>query len=304
MLRTEFVIKTVLEALETLCRQTDLTPHNEIINQTLSHLVETLAATYERTEEEIILSDPRVRAARPRLLEKLSQAEAEMEKYWADRFLAHDDLDVEDLKEFWYWDNYEQLVDMEMDCLPDAKENLSWIHSCQAKGKDGAAFIGSGALPLSAIILHLKTGMKVTCIDSDPEACEKSAKLLDKLGLTGMDVICADGEDMTYDQFSTIFVASLIPNDAKENIVKRAREGSTETFIAIRSAERLHTLLYEPIDEDREILTDCRLVSRTKHDAEVINTTLVYHSDPLQNFRPAQENAKKAETLFRQARIG
>lgn len=267
-LRSEFVIQTVIKALDTLGRETDLSPRNNTINKTLTNLVKTLASTYELTEEAEILSDPRVQKARPRLLEKLSIAEAEMEKFWSDHFLGKDTLEVEDLKGFWYWDCYEKLVDKEIACLPAEK----------ATADSSAVFIGAGALPLSAVILHQKTGMTVTCVDSDPDACRKADALFQKLGLNDMRVICADGEDLNYNRFDTAFVASLVPQEGKDLIIEEIRNSKTETLLAVRSAERLHSLLYDPFNEASPNLSSWNFINRTAHDSQVINTTLLYHS--------------------------
>ncbi len=271
MLRTEFVIATVLEVLDVLCRESDLSPRNGIINSTLTHLVETLAGTFEFLEEEYraVLSDPRIEKARPLLLEKLSVAEAEMEKYWTDRFLAKDSLTTEYLKEFWYWSCYESLVDLEMACLPpDAFE----------PGR-GAAFIGAGALPLTAIILHLKTGMRVACIDNDPEACDKAEALIAKLGLSdAMPVIRAAGEYLDYDDYGTVFVASLVPDAAKKKIIDIIADSPNPVFTAVRSAERLHTLLYEPFEPAGRDMEGHKFFTKTLHNPATINTTLFYRN--------------------------
>jgi len=281
-LRTEFVIKSVLEALDVLCRESDLSPRNEIINSTLGGLVKTLAATYEYSEEEAILADPRIAEARPKLLEKLSIAEAEMEKYWTDRFLQKDSLTVEDLKEFWYWNCYENLVDLEIACLPPAARD---------NGR-GAVFVGAGALPLTAIILHMKTGMPVTCVDRDPEACAQAQALFEKLGLTDMRVIRADGQDLDYNNYATVFVASLVPDAAKKQIVKNVRNNTDKTFLAVRTAERLHALLYEPFEPGNDMMRGYSLSGKTPHSPLTINTTLVYSFAKAAEIAPQPPAAK------------
>ena len=263
MLKSEFIIQTVLNALETLTSENDLSPRNPVINKTLSHLVHTLASTYEYSEETAALKDPRIRQARPHLLEKLSKAEAEMEKYWADYFGEKETIGIEDLKEFWYWDNYEELVDRELDNFPkDATD-----HSI--------AFIGSGALPLTAIIMHLKTGCPVTCVDSDYDACEKSQALIDKLGLENVHVLHAEGNAPRYNSFSTVIIASLIPQDQKDEIVGKLKQDKSSVYVAVRSAERLHSLLYEPVNTEKQF-SELDYLGKTKQDSSVINTTLVF----------------------------
>lgn len=267
-LRAEFLIEAVVKAADTLRAEHDMTPRNAVINRTLTGLVQSLSEAYGADDEQTVLGDPRIAATRAGLLEKLSLAESEMEKFWADEFLSRPALAYEDLQDFWYWDCYDKLVDKEITCLPA---------DTMAAGRR-AVFIGAGALPLTAIILHRKTGMPVTCVDSDPAACRRAEALIEKLGITNMRVICADGTDLNYNRFDTVFVASLVPQPLKEEIIDEIRNSKTQTFVAVRSAERLHTLLYEPFDESAAVLSECRLIGRTDFDTQVINTTIVYHS--------------------------
>lgn len=269
-MRTEFVIKTVLNAADTLLTESDLSPRNRKINDALTLLVGTLSESYHSGEERVILNDPRIKAIRPKMLEKLAIAEGEMEKYWADRFNARPQLDLKGLRDFWYWQNYEDLAGGEIKQMP--KLSL-------ADG-ESIAFVGSGALPLTAIILHEKTGLPVTCVDNDPKACDDARKLVKKLGLEdNIRIVEADGRTHDYADNPVVFVASLVPQ--KEAVIDRIRETSGRTaHIAVRSAERLHTLLYEPVDEELLELSGCDYRARTPHDPKTINTTVFFTADP------------------------
>lgn len=298
-MRHEFTIMTVLDAVRILENNEDLSPKNPVINTTLTNLVKTLTDEYTPEEEELILGDPRVIHMRGRLLNRLSRAEAEMERFWTECFLRNDSLSCQDLESFWYWDNYAKLVDKEIEHLPaesygtQADSSLAWTHRRTADPHKGAAFVGAGSLPLSAIIFHLKTGQPVTCIDSDEDATRKAAKLLKKLGLDQVKALHADGGDVDYKRFGTVFLASLIPNEEKHSMIGRIRTVQNPCFIAVRSAERLHTLLYDPFDPEEGQASHCRPLGKTEHDAEVINTTYVMLHEQQRNLLPL-DGTKKA----------
>ncbi len=303
-MRHEFVIMTVLDAVRILEQQSDLSPKNPIITKTLTNLVKTLTDDYTPEEEHLILNDPRVLNMRQRLLDRLSHAEAEMERFWTECFLRHDNLSCADLEKFWYWENYDKLVDKEIEEIPIADtyqdyeahrgSRLAWTHRRSAAPSKGAAFVGSGSLPLSAIIFHLKTGMPVTCVDSDHDACRKAAKLLKKLGLSEkIKTLHADGTEVDYQRYSTVFIASLIPNEQKNDIIARVRSVKNPCFIAVRSAERLHTLLYEPFNPDEGNAAKCRQISKTTHDTDVINTTYVMLHEQQRSLLPMRGTRMK-----------
>jgi precorrin-6B methylase 2 len=285
-MKSEFLIKAVLDATETLAKNYDRSPHNPIITDTLTRLVSLLADDYNGKTKKRVLKDPRVHNVKPRLLSYLSEAEAEMEKFWADAFLSREHIDLSSLQDFWYIDNYENLVDKEIDSL-SAKGG-------KANKETHIAFIGSGALPLTAIIYHLKTGAPVTCIDLDPAAVEKSQTLLDRLGLKQVKTLKANGSDLNFDEYNQVFIASLVPNENKKTIIKKINETNKDILIAVRSAEGLSTLLYEPINEKSDGYKETHFIAKTDTDKSVINTTLWFYS-------PAEEIKKENTPSFSRA---
>src|SRR5690606_31433257 len=58
--------------------------------------------------------------------------------------------------------------------------------------------------------------------------------------------ITADGRDVDYSPYSLIMVASLV--SAKAGVFARINETAPHATVAVRSAEGLKTLLYEPVD--------------------------------------------------------
>ena len=224
------VIAKVLEADRVLHAESDLSPRNPVINRTLGGFVRALtdaqsgAQAQEEAQEaapprpaeqnyftakdvEKVLLDSSVAAVRAGLLAKLSEAEAEMEVYYTNKFLEAPELNLSALRTFIYWDNYECLVGTEVKVLRkllaidigDASNSANTIDRSNDSDTDRSkaaaagnwnwhtsesiAVVGSGPLPLTAIILHQKLHVAVTCIDRDPTACRLAEALINRLNL-------------------------------------------------------------------------------------------------------------------------
>lgn len=267
-LKTEHAVLSITQAYNVLVRTTDLSPRNPDITAALTSLVQSLSDEFTAEEEHEILSDTHVQDIREEMLDKLAAAEGEMEKFWAEYYLNKQSLSFEDLQEFWYWDNYQELVAAELPHIAAAKKGSAAPRQ--------VAFVGAGALPLTPIILHLRTGARVTCIDSDPQACAQAQHLMNRLGLSDrINIRQSRGEDFDYCGHDAVIVAALVPD--KDNVVKRVKEtAADDVLIGVRSAERLHSLLYAPVDEKTPHLRSCTFLSKTFYDPRLINTTLFY----------------------------
>jgi len=259
------LLACVREAHATLHRETDLSPRNPRINGALGALVDGVLAARSCDEAAAVLADPGLQALRGGLLEKLAVAEGEMERHWGEMLAARAGLAAADLAGFVYWDCYRHLVEGELCCLPPLRD--------LRKGQC-ISFVGAGALPLSAILMHVHTGVEVTCIDADPHACRIASELCGRLGLAGIGVRCGHGADCDYEDSRIVFVASLVSEKAE--VVSRVREACPAALIALRSAEGLSTLLYDPVDEPAVEAMGCTLLGRTGYNPRAINTTLVY----------------------------
>ena len=266
------LIACVLNAHRTLAGEGDLSPRNPKVNGALSALVHGIMHGCLSSDAGEVLNDPGVCAVRGELLEKLAIAEAELERHWARMFCARASLTVGDFREFVYWGCYRHLVTGELRNLPPG---------LKVRKGQRIAFVGAGPLPLSAIILHVHTGMRVTCIDLDPQACGLARDLCRKAGLAGIDVECADGARCDYRNNPVVFIASLVRE--KANVVGRIGEDCPHAVVALRSAEGLCTLLYDPVDEKELEAMGCGLLGRTRYNPEVINTTLFYGAPGLHN---------------------
>lgn len=259
-LKDEFIIANVVNAFKILENSDDLSPNNPVINKVLGSLVKTLSHDHMISSDSNILDDDRIKKIHGKLLEKLSISESEMEKFWAKIFINKENLKLDDLQSFWYWNNYQEIIDYEIKHIDNSNTDI--------------AFLGSGPLPLSPIIMYLKTGKNITCIDNDREACELSQKIIDKLGLNHkIKIVNQDAIDHKYSKYDLVFIASLIPN--KEDLVHKISKNSNPD-IAIRSCEKLHRILYKEVDKNIGKKDGYKLNSKTSYKPNIINTTLFF----------------------------
>ncbi|WP_139489438.1 nicotianamine synthase family protein [Brevibacillus dissolubilis] len=282
----ERLLHAVIHAHHTLHQETDLSPRNPKINHALSDLVAQVSLVYSSQEEQDILTDERIRQLRSTLLPKLSIAEAEMEFYYAQEYSENLLLNMEHLRDFLYWDNYEALVQVELEglaaCRPQVEGYPVKVSPLEVAQGEAVAFVGAGPFPLSAIILHQQTGVPVVCIDVDAAAVGAGRALIERLGLQEqITYLHRSGEQVDYAPYPLIFCASLIPD--KQQVVEQIQrtrgkraDASRPTILAVRSADGVHTLLYEPVDEREMDSLGARLIGRTWADTRIINSTLYY----------------------------
>jgi len=264
----EAVIDLIREANETLQQERDLSPANQRVADIISRLSVWLRARYSADEIHMILSNEYVRTNLQTLQHKLSEAEclAELD---ASRQLCQTGQSVIELaKTLPNWNIYMELVGKELSVLR------------QFACRDGQAveapivFVGSGSLPLSAIILHLCNNVDIICLEIDAAAYAASRALLKGLGLSdSITVVMKDGADFNYSAYKHIFVASLVGN--KEAVLKRINRTASDPIVAVRTAEGIRQMMYESIDESRLNKQGWTITARTRPDDKiVINSTL------------------------------
>ncbi len=265
MIKAELAVRAVQDSYAVLMREDDLSPNNIHVNDTLGRLVRTLSDDYSDDEVRHVLSNPQIKSMRGGMLEKLSQAESAMELYWSCKLGNKPEITQNDLETFWYWKNYQDLV----------AEEARYFPTQPYTPNESICVVGAGPLPLTAIVLSQQTGKKVTCVDIDEAACTAAERFVSKAGLKeSIDVVCTDGALHNFRLHPHVLLASLVPN--KGDVIRRVHETSHNPCIAIRSAERLHTLLYDPVDETDPELGKCSLSFRTSYRPDIINTTLFY----------------------------
>ncbi len=225
-----------------LARLDDLEPGAET-NRIFERLVD--ACAYRPGQDAgAVLADPRVGACAPRLRALCADGEFRLERHWAERILASRDPDGE-LASFPYLDNYRRLTALELHTLTGVGLDRGRLRR--------ACVLGSGPLPLSALLMARELAVPVDAVDIDLEAT-------DLAGAVALRV--ADGRRIrTYQADAAhhpgaadadlVLLAALVGADAaakREVITAVARRMRPGAFLLIRSAHRLRTLLYPPVD--------------------------------------------------------
>lgn len=274
-MRGDDLVACVLRAHEVVHRESDLSPCNPRINTALSALVQGVMAGCPPGEAARVLADHRIAAIRDALVQRLALAEGAMERHWARSFCQRVRLTAADFSSFTYWECYCHLVDAELSSL---------VPHLNLDTAESVAFVGAGPLPLSAIIMHLRTGLRVTCIDVEAEACGLARELCSKAGLMGIEVRCACGAHHDYALNPVVVIASLVPNKAQ--VMRRIGATRQAAVVGLRSVEGLCTLLYDPVDETELEALGCGYLARTGYNPRAINTTLLYEASPARHGAP------------------
>lgn len=262
----EAVIAFIREANELLQQEIDLSPANQRVVDIVSRLSARLRAGYFPEEIEAILDNEYIRMNLRSLQHKLSEAECLAELDASRHICQTKQAVIADRLP--NWNIYMELVGKELSILR------------QLSLRDGRAdeapivFVGSGSLPLSAIILHLCGNAEVICVELDAAAYKASRALLKCLGLSNeITVVMMDGADFNYSSYKRIFVASLVQN--KEAVLEQINRTASDPLVAVRTAEGIKQMMYESIDEARLNRQGWTIAARTRPDDQlVINSTL------------------------------
>lgn len=109
-------------------------------------------------------------------------------------------------------DDYEDLISQEL-----------YLARKKFNNPVNIAFAGAGALPISAILLAEKGGMKVTCIDMDPEAACLAGLVLNRFCKhLSVNYVLANATEFDYSGFDMVYVSSM--SEPKDLILKRIRD--------------------------------------------------------------------------------
>jgi hypothetical protein len=216
-----------------LSAEADLSPNNPAVNQGLGTLVTTLQR-WQACGFGADLADEPVLAEVAQCLPRLcGAAECAMEKWWCRRILESVCPGVQALNAFWYLDSYRELCRAEYSMVEDG-------------GATHFAFLGSGALPMTAILLAQDhADIEMRCIDTDAEACELSERLISRLNLA--DRVCVQNiraENYEPRRDEIIICASLLRAPG----LFPALEKVGGNRIVIRDAEGVYRFCYRPAD--------------------------------------------------------
>lgn len=258
MITRSEAIAVVRKVHQTLARQTDLSPRNEIVTETLTHFIAFLQAAFHEVWAEELPEEPELEEAALHLPRLCGLAEVEMEKWWCRRFLAEPGLTHAFLKTFWYFENYVYLVRAERSLL-----------SCEPDGR--GVLLGSGALPLTAILLtNLAPGLSVHCVDRDGEACDLAASLIRALGMRSrIEVINEEAEAYSFSPRDIVVCASLLYAPTLFEIFIRKQ---VQTFI-LRDVAGLFRFCYR---KSKSPPPPYRLVGQTSASVHAVNISRLH----------------------------
>ncbi|KAI7905514.1 Nicotianamine synthase [Cokeromyces recurvatus] len=225
------------------------------VNALFTKLVTICTFQYNTEIVKAVLEDVCIIPLIPNLRAIASQGEYYLELTWAKELVYqtknHKDTKPE-LDRFVYYQNYVDLVRLELHALQSVGANLN--HSI--------VFIGSGPLPLSSILMYEMLSTATTLkehtltihnLDRDQESISVSNILLEKLGIHhGVHQHTIDAaEYLDYTSSDVVILGALVGQDVKEkmefltNISSKMKQGS---FIMIRSSHSLRKLLYPSIE--------------------------------------------------------
>jgi hypothetical protein len=253
-------IAFLLATYRSLSEQQDLSPNNPSVNRALGALVAALQQWQARRFGANLLEDQALAEVASSLPKLCGAAECEMEKWWARRILQSGCAGVQALEAFWYLDNYRALCQAEWRLMAGSPSRRY-------------AFLGSGALPMTAILLaETHPEVAVRCIDRDPDACDLAERLVRRLNLSHRIAICPmSAEDLLPLADETVICASLL--SAGDLYPGLHRAGARR--LLIRDAEGVYRFCYRPA-----ALPQSGYVQRgrTPLSAARINTSLYYEA--------------------------
>lgn len=197
-----------------------------------------------------------------------SQAEFELERFWAKR-IVNSKTPLQMLKRFPYLENYRKLTQME------------WVglQSCTVHTGHNVLFLGGGPLPLTAIILAQEYNIKVTVLDVSEDAVNLSSRLIKKLNLDDkVQVIHMSGQRFErYHEYDVIFLAALagVHDSEKQAIFSQIHHSAApETHILARSSYGKRQYLYRPLNLDAYKNLSPIIEIRPYHD--VVNSVVIF----------------------------
>src|SRR5215510_3535727 len=172
----------------------------------------------------------------PEVVARLNEAycfwESRLEHQFAQR-LARGQVELAD---YFLHERFEMLV----------KRELSLIANSRLKR---VLIVGSGVLPISALLVHAQTGAPVDCVARDPAAAEISRQVIERCRCsTSVRVLGERQAFLDLQDYDLILIE--LPFEAKKNILKGARKRCrTDCQILCRTSYGLRQLLYQSTQE-------------------------------------------------------
>ncbi len=253
-------VRFITETCRTLNAQQDLSPRNETVNHVLRELVARLTQEQFGGCGEALAVTPALQEERIVLPALCGRAEQEMEIYWARSFLAQAPGGMPQLRRFWYYQNYEALVEKEL-VLIGGRPIKTLV------------FLGGGALPLSALLMvRDRPDLTAICVDWDPVACTLARQLVARLGLADtVHIVESTAVDFPFKDDQLVMYASLLTGRAP--VYEACHRAGVPAFL-VRDVEGAYCYLYKAAPlPDQALYGE---VGRTTPSPDIINTTRLF----------------------------
>ncbi len=231
----------LLRSIQCIADKLHSLPHlypNPEVNGLFHNLVNTVQA-HDSLNYEHCIHGHNLHDLAKHLQHACSTGEFALEQYWSNKIFEARNSRMA-LATFPYFQNYQQLMDLEASQLPP-------------KNKGGKIlFVGSGPLPLSAILLTQTYGWQVDCLDYSSIAYQQGKDLSKKLAIRNINFIHGDILQYTeLKQYQAVIVGALVGENSqeKEQILKHIHQHIARyTKVLVRSSHGLRELLYPSIE--------------------------------------------------------
>ncbi|PIN01522.1 Nicotianamine synthase [Handroanthus impetiginosus] len=289
------LVQKVCELYEKISKLDNLNPSNDV-DTLFTQLVRTCIPPHPIDVTKLCAQ---IQDMRTKLIKLCGYAESLLEKHFS-TILGSFDKPLDRLDLFPYYSNYLKLSRLEFDLLAQHCPNPTRI-----------AFVGSGPLPLTSIVLashHLKSSVFHN-FDIDASANSMASKLIEphpdlsqRMAFYTNDIMDVPGDALK--EYDVVFLAALVGMDVEEKmhvIEHLAKNMAPGAILMLRSAHGARAFLY-PVVEPRH-LRGFEVLSVFHPTDEVINSVVVarrcpkpVHNSIEQVFGPMMLCSKCAET--------
>ena len=175
------------------------------------------------------------------------------------------DMGIED---YFFCADYEHLIGTEIGLLQQALAARALDINDMA-----SVFLGSGALPVSPLMIARKSGRPVQCVDMDIQANDMARGLLSKIDPEGaLSITDSTAEDFDYSGADIVYMASLIA--PKRDVLAQIAKYKTR-FVMIRTVDDSFDMIYEPFDQEMIESLGFRKCSQTALCNECMHQTIL-----------------------------
>lgn len=180
--------------------------------------------------------------------------------------LLKSDTPWQTLKSFPLYPRYETLIKKQTEAMYVSRDTR-------------LAFIGSGAVPMSLILISHLYGVRSVGLDSSFETVELSKKVIRCLGLEKeIEIIHGDDSSLKELEWNVVLVAALAEPKAQIfQSIRRILKESRQAYVIFRTYTGMRTVLYEPVQSDD--IRGFKVVKEIPPTGRVNNTTVFAELD-------------------------